>query len=291
MVIGRFAPSPTGALHLGSLCTALASFLDARSQNGFWYLRIDDLDTARNVQGAADDILKTLDTLGLHWDGEVFYQTRHLSVYRQIIDDLLKQQLVYPCSCSRKDLIIDGNGVLFYPGTCRNHPVHSNTEHALRVKTDDRVLLFEDELQGSISQCLLERGGDFIVRRKDQIIAYQFAVVVDDWLQKITRVVRGADLLLETPKQIYLQQLLNFSSPKYQHVAVLTDSSGNKLSKQTLAPAVDVDKPQHVIFKLLTLMRQNPSVELLDLTVTELLDWAISHWNPHSLKSIASITV
>jgi len=282
-IIGRFAPSPTGPLHLGSLYTALASFLHARSQYGKWLLRIDDLDTPRNVQGAADNILSTLEAFGLHWDDSVVYQSHCLDRYQVYLDELAQNQLVYPCSCSRKTLAsIQTTDV--YSGLCRNKVNPPDSPYALRVKTDARVIGFDDGLQGFIARNIAEHYGDFILKRKDGIIAYQFAVVIDDYLQQVNQVVRGFDLLMETPKQMYLQQLLGLPCPDYMHVPIIVDQQGYKLSKQTRALAVDLTTPNQVIFELLGLLQQNPPVELQRGSINELLSWAITHWNIEPLK-------
>jgi glutamyl-Q tRNA(Asp) synthetase len=280
--IGRFAPSPTGPLHFGSLYTALASFLQARSQQGLWLLRIDDLDTPRNIKGSADSILKTLDAFGLHWDDGVIYQSQYLDVYHEIFDKLAKDKLIYPCTCSRKTL------TAIYSGVCRDKQTLPNSLYSHRIKTDNSIISFEDELQGLISQNLAEHG-DFILKRKDQIIAYQFAVVIDDDRQHINHVVRGYDLLDSTPRQIYLQQILGLVTPDYMHVPVIIDKQGYKLSKQTRATAVDFNKPVAVIYELLTLLKQNPPSELQHAPSTELLGWAIEHWNPALLKNCRTI--
>ncbi len=275
-------------MHLGSLYTALASFLDARSHQGQWLLRIDDLDTPRNIKGAAENILKTLETLGLAWDGDVAYQSQYRDVYNDILNTLTKNQLVYPCVCSRKTLAATNAETSFndvYPGTCRDRKTSPNSPYSLRIKTDHRVISFQDELQGSISDNLDERHGDFVIKRKDHIIAYQFAVVIDDDLQQINHVVRGVDLLESTPRQIYLQQILGLATPAYMHVPIIIDQQGYKLSKQTLATAVDSKNPQAVMVKLLTLLKQNPPQELESGSLTELLAWAIAHWNPTPLKN------
>jgi glutamyl-Q tRNA(Asp) synthetase len=281
--IGRFAPSPTGPLHFGSLYTALASFLHARSQQGLWLLRIDDLDTPRNIKGSADSILKTLDVFGLYWDDTVLYQSQYLDDYHENLDQLVKDKLIYPCTCSRKTLTD------IYSGVCRNKQTLPSSPYSLRIKTDNRIISFKDELQGLISHNLAEQHGDFILKRKDQIIAYQFAVVIDDDRQHINHVVRGFDLLDSTPRQIYLQQVLGLVQPGYMHVPVIIDEQGFKLSKQTLATAVDVKKPNAVIFELLTLLKQNPPSELQLAPSTELLSWAIEHWNPALLKNSTAI--
>lgn len=285
-IIGRFAPSPTGPLHLGSLYTALASFLHARSQQGKWLLRIDDLDTQRNVKGATDAILTTLDAFGLHWDDSVVYQSQCLAVYHDVLNELAKNQLIYPCSCSRKMLA----STTIYDGLCRNQSISADSLYALRIKTDSRLISVEDGLQGLISHNIAKQYGDFILKRRDGIVAYQLAVVIDDDRQHINQIVRGVDLLTETPKQIYLQQVLGLPCPDYLHVPIIIDQHGYKLSKQTQATAVNLTRPQGVIFELLGLLKQNPPSELQHASVTELLDWAIEHWNIECLKNIKQVT-
>jgi glutamyl-Q tRNA(Asp) synthetase len=282
--IGRFAPSPTGPLHLGSLYTALASFLQARSRQGLWLLRIDDLDFPRNIKGSADSILKTLDAFGLHWDSSVVYQSQCLDSYHEILDQLAWDQLIYPCTCTRKTL------TAIYSGACRSKQTQSDSPNSYRIKTDNRIISFKDELQGLISHDLAEQHGDFILKRKDRIIAYQFAVVIDDDRQHINHVVRGYDLLDSTPRQIYLQQVLGLVTPDYMHVPVIIDEQGYKLSKQTRATAVDLKQPHAVIFELLTLLKQNPPSELQQAPSTELIAWAIEHWNPSMLKNCRAIS-
>jgi glutamyl-Q tRNA(Asp) synthetase len=291
--IGRFAPSPTGPLHFGSLYTALASFLQARSQQGKWLLRIDDLDTPRNIKGAADTILKTLEIFGLHWDDSVYYQSHMLDDYDDILKELENNKLTYPCTCSRKALsYVHAKQTLsdIYPGICRDKQAPAGSPYSLRIKTDNRIISFQDDLQGLISHNLAEQHGDFILKRRDQIIAYQLAVVIDDDRQHITHVVRGFDLLDSTPKQIYLQQKLGLRTPEYMHVPIIADRQGYKLSKQTFAQAVDLKTPHHVIFELLTLLKQNPPAELQQAPSTELLGWAQNHWNPTLLKNLRAIS-
>ncbi|WP_081917875.1 tRNA glutamyl-Q(34) synthetase GluQRS [Methylobacter sp. BBA5.1] len=291
--IGRFAPSPTGPLHFGSLYTALAGFLQARSQQGKWLLRIDDLDTPRNAQGSIDHILKTLEIFGLHWDDTVYYQSQHLDVYKDTLHELMENRLVYACTCSRKTLA-EANPAQtrpdIYPGICRDKMPPPRTPHSLRIKTDNRIISFQDELQGLISQNLAEQHGDFILKRKDGIIAYQFAVVIDDCRQYINHIVRGFDLLDSTPKQIYLQQQLGLPSLQYMHVPIIIDTQGYKLSKQTLAQAVDLKAPHKLIFELLTLLKQQPPDELKGVEAIELLDWAIAHWDPTPLEKLRAIS-
>jgi len=290
--IGRFAPSPTGPLHLGSLYTALAGFLDARSRQGKWLLRIDDLDKPRNVEGAADTILNTLEIFGLAWDDAVAYQSRSLDVYNAILETLATKQLSYPCVCSRKTLAtVHAETSLsdVYPGLCRDRMILPDVPYSLRIKTDKRIVSFRDRLQGRVSDNLAGQHGDFVIKRKDGVIAYQFAVVIDDHLQQVNQVVRGVDLLESTPRQIYLQQLLGFATPVYMHVPLIVDRQGYKLSKQTLATAVDTKKPEAVTFELLALLKQNPPHELAKASLKELLAWAVAHWNPSPLKNLRAI--
>lgn len=283
--VGRFAPSPTGPLHLGSLYTALASFIEARHHRGRWLLRIDDLDTPRNIQGASEAILRCLEQFELHWDGEVYFQSRHLPRYQALLQDLRQRGRIYACRCSRKQLLHQ----LIYPGYCREANFPDDEQAALRVKADACQIEFEDDCQGKISQNLAQDHGDFIVRRRDQIIAYQFAVVIDDHDQGINHIVRGVDLLDSTPKQIHLHQLMGFALPHYRHLPVIVDSRGHKLSKQTLAAPVNTQKPAATIWHLLRLLRQNPPENLQKAPVTEQLQWAIAHWQPQALKKIRAI--
>ncbi|MGR8929149.1 MAG: tRNA glutamyl-Q(34) synthetase GluQRS [Gammaproteobacteria bacterium] len=282
--IGRFAPSPTGPLHLGSLYTALASYLDARKHRGLWLLRIDDLDTPRNVAGAADAILHTLERFGLLWDDRVCYQSHHLDTYQDVFAKL-KTDWLYACHCSRKQL----QNQPIYPGNCRDAGFPFDETSAWRLKTRDVQIEFGDALQGRVSQNLARQHGDFIVRRKDGIIAYQFAVVVDDALQHVDHVVRGVDLLDSTPKQIYLQQLLGYRQPHYLHLPLIVDENGTKLSKQTLAAPVDDSRPAATLFLLLQLLQQNPPSALRTAPISEQLAWAIAHWHADSLKEIRTI--
>ena len=257
--------------------------MDARRNNGRWLLRIDDLDTPRNTPGAASIILHCLEAFGLHWDGEVYYQSQHLSAYAEAITEL--QNRVYACSCSRK-VLQDYPSV--YPGFCRNKLLDIQ-EHALRIKTTDSQICFTDRIQGTISVNMASCHGDFVIKRRDGVIAYQLAVVVDDHLQQVTQVVRGADLLDSTVKQIYLQQLLGFQSPKYLHVPVIIDHQGEKLSKQTRAQAIDHNQPPAALFLLLQLLKQNPPPWLRTASLAEIIAWGIAHWQPQQLSNILTI--
>lgn len=242
---GRFAPTPSGPLHFGSLVAALGSHLEARMAGGEWLVRIEDIDPPRVVAGAADDILRTLEAFGFEWDGPVLYQSRRGAAYREAMDALLRQDRVYPCTCSRKRLAalarrgVDGP---VYPGTCRaRRPDHLLA--ALRLRVPEGRIVFEDGLQGRIACEVAGECGDFVLRRADGVWSYQLAVVTDDAEQGITHVVRGADLLASTPRQILLQRLLGLPTPAYLHLPVVLDPAGDKLSKQTLAEPLDARAP------------------------------------------------
>ena len=243
---GRFAPSPTGPLHFGSLVAALASFLDARANGGQWLVRIEDVDRTRAVSGAADDILRTLEALGFQWDGEVVYQSHRTALYEQALSSLRRHGAAYDCACSRRDVARAGRlgpeGPV-YPGTCRHGTLRGATAHAIRVRTDDTPVVFTDAIYGVQSQQLESAVGDFVVRRADGLFAYQLAVVVDDADQAITHVVRGTDLLASAPRQIHLQRLLGLPTPAYAHVPLVLDAQGRKLSKSDLAHPIDLRHP------------------------------------------------
>jgi len=272
------------------LYTALAGFLDARKHQGQWLLRIDDLDTPRNVESAIESIIHDLERFGLHWDQAIHYQSQSLELYHSCINKLLEEQHLYPCSCSRKSLAASNlKNPLVYPGYCRNKAADQDKPHALRIKTHDLTLSFQDRLQGTVSQNLMCYPGDFIIKRKDQIVAYQLAVVIDDFQQHITHVVRGYDLLDSTPRQLFIQKLLGYSHPEYMHVPVIVNQQGEKLSKQTHAEGVNTQKPAETLFLLLTLLKQNPPDNLRKAKVADILDWAIAHWNPQNLTKINAI--
>lgn len=245
--IGRFAPSPTGPLHFGSLVAALASYQAARSAGGKWLLRMEDLDQPREQPGAADDILRALDKLGLAWDGPVTYQSTRLERYRAVLDDLARRGFAYPCACTRRELedsalAIDGSRI--YPGTCRRGLAPGKAARSVRVRTHGAPIGFADAVQGWLEQRVETEVGDFVLLRADGITAYQLAVVVDDLDQGITDVVRGADLLDSTARQIHLQRLLGARTPRYAHVPVVVNAAGEKLSKQTGARPLDLSDPQ-----------------------------------------------
>lgn len=241
--VGRFAPSPSGQLHRGSMLAAIASYLDARSRGGRWLLRLDDLDTPRNEPGAGDAIIAELRRVGLRWDGLVHRQTETPGRYQQALKTLRSRQLAYPCGCSRKALV---NGV--YPGHCRNGLAPGMRARSLRFRADPDAVTFTDAIQGACSQCLPATVGDFVVLRADQVPAYHLATVVDDALAGVTHVVRGADLLESTARQIALQRALGLRTPRYAHLPVLTNAQGQKLSKQNRAPSTEAE-PAHAIWE------------------------------------------
>jgi glutamyl-Q tRNA(Asp) synthetase len=252
--------------------------LDARQNHGLWLLRIDDLDTPRNSPGAVDAILNCLEAFGLDWDGEIYYESQHISAYYDAIAEIQNQ--LYACNCSRK-ILQDYPGV--YPGFCRNKQQPKQQAYALRVKAPDSEIRFTDRTQGIISTNLARSHGDFIIKRRDAIIAYQLAVVIDDHLQAVTHIVRGADLLDSTAKQIYLQQLLKLPQSEYLHVPVIVDQHGEKLSKQTRAQAIDHSQPHATLFLLLQLLKQNPPPELCSASTQEIISWGVAHWQPQNL--------
>jgi len=247
--VGRFAPSPTGPLHKGSLVAALASYLDAKSHNGQWLVRIEDIDEARTILGAAADILRTLHIFGMHWDGEVVWQSQRKDLYQVAFERLGAH--AYACGCTRREIAdsrigIASDGAAVYPGTCRSGLAPGKTARAYRLRVPERnhdLIDFDDRWMGRITQHLANEVGDFVLKRADGFWAYQLAVVVDDAQQGVTDVVRGADLLDSTPRQIYLQRLLGYPTPRYLHVPVVTDAKGEKLSKQTGACALDLARP------------------------------------------------
>lgn len=278
--IGRFAPSPTGPLHFGSLLAATASFLDARAHQGKWLLRMEDLDKPREVAGAADDILRTLTAFGFQWDGEVVYQSQQLSRYQAILEALQQQQRVYPCGCSRReiaDIAKAGSDGLIYPGTCRNG-LQDKPARSWRLLVPEVAISVEDKIQSTVRQHLSRDVGDFILRRADSIFAYQLAVVADDAWQGVTHIVRGADLLESTPRQILLQRYLYYPEPSYAHLPVATDHDGRKLSKQNRAEPVRVEENGRVLCEVLTLLGLQPPADLASATLADIWHWAIHHW-------------
>ena len=298
--IGRFAPSPTGPLHFGSLVAAVASYCDAKANNGTWLLRMEDLDKPREIAGAADTILQQLDAFGFEWDGEIVFQSQRSEIYEDYLHKLKRDGLIYACTCSRKEIadsaIFNGIDGAIYPKTCFNKTLKLNTNNfnasakpinacSWRINVDEaKIIRFNDAIQGEVSQQLNTDVGDFILKRKDGFFAYQLAVVVDDALQNVTHIVRGADLLDSTPRQIYLQYLLGFNTHdfkkiSYAHIPIATNIAGEKLSKQTLAEPINVNLAAHQLFDALHFLGQNPPAELKNAKLNESWHWAIEHWN------------
>ncbi len=273
---GRFAPSPTGSLHLGSLLAAVGSFIDARSCGGRWLVRLEDLDRARAVPGSADEILRTLEAFGLLWDGEVEFQSRRTHFYADALEALGAAGRTFECSCSRRELTADESGS-GYPGTCRGGP-RKPGDTAIRFRIDEReTVAFEDRFQGPIT-LEMRKLGDAVIRRRDGVFAYQLAVVVDDALQGITDVVRGADLLESTGWQIALQCALGLPTPRYAHLPLLLERTGEKLAKSRRSAALDADQPGTELLNVLRLLGLSPPAELVGAPPAILLQWGTSHW-------------
>ncbi len=244
---------------------------------------MEDLDKPREVSGAADEILRTLEAFGFEWDDEIVYQSQRDEYYADALNALQKQVLVYPCTCTRKEIADSSNAMgidgLIYPKTCFfNSGLQTNIHAASRALVLEKNIAFLDTIQGEITQNLARDVGDFILKRKDGLFAYQLAVVVDDAAQGVTHVVRGADLLASTPRQIYLQQCLNFSTPSYAHIPIVVNSAGEKLSKQTLAQPISMILLEHQLFNALSFLGQNPPTEIKNATLAEVWRWAIAHW-------------
>ncbi|MHB0981923.1 MAG: tRNA glutamyl-Q(34) synthetase GluQRS [Thiobacillus sp.] len=279
--VGRFAPSPSGPLHFGSLVAAVASWLDARAAGGRWLVRMEDLDRPRCEPGAADIILRQLEAYGLAWDGAVLVQSQRDDDYAEALDVLKESGAAYPCACTRSQLAQaprNREGEIIYPGTCRNGLPAGAVARAWRVRVPDVNTHFYDRIYGDLQQNLAHEVGDFIVRRADGLFAYQLAVVVDDAFQGITHVVRGADLLWNTPRQIYLQTLLGLPTPSYAHVPLVTNAAGQKLSKQTLAPALPGTGRSAVLAQALAALGHPPPAELAGAEPAGQLVWAAAHW-------------
>ena len=276
---GRFAPSPTGPLHFGSLVAAVGSYLESRRNQGEWLIRIEDLDTPRCRLEWTSDILHTLEGFGFEWDGEPIYQNRRGELYASALERLASQGLIYPCGCSRREIAdssAQGIEGPVYPGTCAGGRMHGGAARAFRVRAAGPVIGFSDALQGQITQDVAAAIGDFVVKRADGPVAYQLAVVVDDASQGITHVVRGADLLLSTPRQIHLQRLLGLPTPAYAHMPVAVNGAGEKLSKQTAAPAIDIAGAAEWLAAALRFLGQPASPGL---NLGECWRWAFQHWD------------
>ena len=272
---GRFAPSPTGPLHFGSLVAALGSFLSVRRQGGRWLVRIEDLDAPRNIPGAADSILRALEDLAMPWDGEVLRQSTRTDTYAEALSTLARRGWTFECGCSRRDLV---DGV--YPGTCREGLPAGRSMRSIRLRVPGGEVGFQDAVQGPTSQCPATDVGDFVVLRADGVVAYHLAVVVDDAAQQITEVVRGCDLLHSTPRQILVQRALGLPTPQYAHLPVATNASDRKLSKQNLARPVNAEPSGAVLVDALEFLGQRPPRDLARAPAAEIIAWAVTSWDP-----------
>jgi glutamyl-Q tRNA(Asp) synthetase len=279
--VGRFAPSPTGPLHLGSLLAAVGSCLDARSAGGRWLVRIEDLDTPRVIPGCADNMLRTLEGFGFEWDGDVLFQSHRRAAYSEALERLAALGRTFHCSCSRKDLADHDDDAGGYPGTCRAGPTKSGPT-SIRFRVGDRPIHFDDLYLGR-QKFDLATCGDVVVRRRDGLASYQLAVVVDDAFQSVTRVVRGADLLASTPWQIDLQDALGFQTPIYGHLPLLLEPDGNKLSKSRRAAPLDPSAAPELLTSTLTYLSQSPPPGLARSSIKEVWKWALGHWDPQAL--------
>lgn len=275
--IGRFAPSPTGPVHFGTLIAAVGSYLQAKKNNGNWLIRMEDVDTTRKVAGSDKEILNTLEAFGFEWDDEIIYQSQQTAHYQSALEQLLSQSLLFPCVCSRKQLAETSSNI--YPGTCRNRKLPEENEHALRLLARDVTIVFSDIVMGKQSQNIAQQCGDFVIKRRDALFAYQLAVVVDDALQGITEIVRGSDLLDSTPRQIYLQQLLAYPIPDYCHLPLAIDKQGNKIGKSENATRVDIKYRERLICEVLTFLGQNPPFDLTGSSIDDIWSWAVKHWD------------
>jgi len=271
---GRFAPSPTGSLHLGSLLAAVGSFLDARRHGGRWLVRMEDIDRTRVVPGSADEILRTLEAFGLRWDGAVEYQSRRTSLYAAALESLRTAGRTFECSCSRRELAAEDSG---YPGTCRKGP-RRGTETATRFRVDEAATVaFDDRFQGPVALAM-SKLGDVIVRRRDGVFAYQLAVVVDDAAQGVTDVVRGSDLLESTGWQIALQRALELPTPRHAHLPLLLERSGGKLAKSRRSAPLEPARAGETLLGVLGLLGLSPPGELRGQRAEAILEWAVTRW-------------
>ena len=294
-IVGRFAPSPTGALHTGSLVAAVGSYLMAKSAGGRWLLRLDDLDAQRQVPGMADDIMRTLESFGLLWDGEVARQSDNLQEYRRFFEVLQRAGAVYPCGCSRKEIARSASAphieddCIPYPGSCRGGMKEGSVTRSWRVRVSEEEICFTDLRKGSVCQTLTRSSGDFILKRGDGEFAYQLAVVVDDYLAGVNQVVRGDDLLSSTPRQIYLQRLLSFPQPDYCHLPLVAGPDGSKLSKRdhlvSHHPGSLDGREQRLLRAALRFIGQDPPADLAGSSCSDILTWGVAHFKPLRLPA------
>lgn len=277
---GRFAPSPTGELHFGSLVAAVGSYLDAKANKGEWVVRIEDIDETRCHPEYESSILKTLEAFGFEWDGPVIRQTDRIDAYRAAFDELKRKGLVYGCACTRREIAdsaVGIDGAPIYPGTCRNGLHEGKTARAWRLRVPDKTIGFDDSIQGRQEQNLEKDVGDFVLLRSDGLFAYQLAVVVDDAGQGINHIVRGADLLASTPRQIWLYECLGQPVPTYAHLPLAVNENGEKLSKQTRAAPVDFADPVAMLTAAMRFLNLAPEKD--DFALQDCWNWAIMNWS------------
>lgn len=290
-IVGRFAPSPTGPLHFGSLVAAVGSYCLARREGGLWLLRMEDLDPPRVVPGAADEILFALEKLGLNWDGEIVWQSQRNEAYLAAVERLRQKGLVFDCACTRKEIIMSaphpGEEGPVYPGTCRTGLPAGRKPRALRIKVPQEQLSFTDGVFGSVQQVLADAVGDFVLRRADGLFAYQLAVVVDDAAAGINQVVRGADLLSSTPRQIFLHACLDSQVPHYVHLPMVVGRNGKKISKRHGSAGLDYAfRGSALISRSLSLLGQTVPQELQGAPPEELLRWAVKSFDPRNIPAV-----
>jgi len=287
---GRFAPTPSGPLHFGSLVAAVASYCHSKSTDGQWLVRIEDLDTPRVIKGSADNILQTLETFGFEWDGEVLYQSHRFEIYEEYLQQLISTGLVYACSCSRKSLLNSHqhSGPLgkIYPGICRNKHLDLNSLKPRLNLQAAGLIEFNDSHFGPFKLDLAKEAGDIILKRQDGVYAYHLAVIIDDAFQQVTDIVRGADLLASTTIHLHLNKLLGFSAARYLHIPLIKNETGVKLSKQTGAKSLNLEQPSKQLLDALSFLRQKTSAELTHSKPGDILKYATEHWDgskiPHS---------
>ncbi|WBG65474.1 tRNA glutamyl-Q(34) synthetase GluQRS [Pseudomonas citronellolis] len=283
---GRFAPTPSGYLHFGSLVAAVASYLDARAAGGRWLVRMEDLDPPREMPGAQAAILQTLERYGFEWDGPVERQSERSEAYAAVVQQWLRSGLAYACTCSRKQL--EGSGGI-YPGTCRNAGHDWHGEVAIRIRVPELEYAFVDRVQGEFRQHLGREVGDFVIRRRDGLYAYQLAVVLDDAWQGVTDIVRGADLLDNTPRQLYLQELLGVAHPRYLHVPLIVQPDGHKLGKSYRSPPLAAEQAAPLLLRALKALGQAAPAELAGATPAEVLAWGVAHWDAARIPRVLTL--
>jgi glutamyl-Q tRNA(Asp) synthetase len=291
-LIGRFAPSPTGALHFGSLVAAVGSYCLARRAGGSWLLRMEDLDRPRVVPGAAEKMLRTLAQFGFGWDGEVVWQSRRLDRYQQVLDELVAKGQVFDCACTRREILASaphpGEEGPVYPGTCRNGLPRGRQPRAQRLKVAEPAICFNDGVFGRVEQHLASVVGDFVLKRADGIFAYQLAVVVDDFDSGVTQVVRGGDLLASTPRQIHLCNCLGYPVPAYIHLPLAINAAGDKISKRQGGVPITAETASDWLVAALRFLGQVVPGELVSAPAPEILAWACGHFSLAQIPSAAA---